>query len=352
MKRRFLSCLLTATMLLSVSAPTAVAASNPWDFKNVGYDDIESLVEDCLDFSDSTVDMLQSTYNGLKTYAATLSAQRDAAAPGSAEYISLDGQLTAVEANLKGIGVTIGLLEQSMNGKDTPEESTVVAEDTLYITYNSLRDQLSELHREQGVFSETLNSLQQQHDAGYLSDLQLEQTQAQGNSIQSGVQTIQVQLNGVKRSFNTLLGRDYNQALDLHSLPFSRLDDIKDMKFSDDLDTALSNYSGDLSGSGYENDDYDETRGSFAAQFRKLYDTVNSKNDLLGTEEKNLEVEQKSFAASQKQYDAGLISRLALVGAQDGLDTETAKVKAARTDLFSAYAQYRWAMDYGIVSES
>ncbi|MBW7572320.1 TolC family protein [Caproiciproducens faecalis] len=351
MIKRFLACFLAAVIFASASVQSAFAASDDaWDFKKVRYSDIESLVEDCVNFSSTPVDALQGSYGALNSYASILTGQLNSETPGTDAYTALAAQLAAVKANMAGISVTIGMLEQSMNGKDSPKESTVIAADTLFITYNSLRNQQNELSRKLGVFNQNLLNLQQLHDAGYLSDLQLAKTQEQGSSLQSGISAMQVQIDGVKRSFNTLLGRDYNEKLDIQPLPISELNDMKDMDFSDDLDDALSNYSGDLTGSGYYNDEYNEEKGSFAASFRKLYDTVNNKNAVLATEQKNLETEQKIFNASQLQYDMGLLSKLDLNSAQDTLDTQKAKVQSAQTDLFTAYEQYLWGKNYGIIN--
>ncbi|MCY1713590.1 hypothetical protein [Caproiciproducens galactitolivorans] len=350
MKKRFLSCLLLFSLLLGVCAPAAFAA-DAWDVKNVSYDDIADLVEDCVNFTDA-VGELQSASGSLSAYAATLTNQLSTLQPGSPEYQSVSNRLTLVKAGLAEIGASIGILKQSMGGKDNPHDATVIAAKTLFISCNSLRDQINEMSRKQTVFDENLSNIQQLHDGGYISDLQLEQTKAQGDSLQAGIQTMQTQFAALRRSFNTMLGRDYNHSLDMHSLPFARLNDVGKIKFSDDLADALANYSGDTSGSAYKNPDYNDEKGSFAASFRKLYDAVNDKNNLLTVEQKAMAVEQKSFDASKKQYDAGLISRLAFVSAQDQFDTETVKVKAAQIALFSAYEKYQWAIQYGIISDN
>jgi hypothetical protein len=149
-----------------------------------------------------------------------------------------------------------------------------------------------------------------------------------------------------------MLGRDYNESLGIHSLPFSYLDKVGSCTFSSDLDDALAEYSGNTSGGFYKNTDYDEEKGSFAASFRNLYDTMNDKKRLLDIEQNSLAVEQKSFDGSKRQYEAGLISHLDLISAQDKLDTQNSKVKAAQTALFKAYEQYQWAVTYGIISKN
>lgn len=357
MKKHILPCLLIVSMLIGLTAPTALAA-DAWEEKDVGYDDIEYMVSECVDFGEvdqqlnQSVSQLKQTSGTLSSYAAGLKTQLDGMSPSDPAYQSVKDQYDQATISILELNVLISTLEQSVQEVNTASEQTEIAAKTLFITYNSLRDQTNEMYREQTVFNTNLTSLEQQHSAGFVSDLQLEKTKAQSGSVQTGLEAMQSQLTALKRSFNTLLGRDYNQTLSFHALPFERLNDIGDIKFSSDLDEALSNYSGDVSGVSFNNPDYDETKGSFAASFRKLYDAMNDKNSQLTTEQATLTVEQKSYDASKKQYDAGLISQLAMTSAQDSLDTETAKVKAAKTALFTAYEQYQWAIEYGIISGS
>lgn len=354
MKKRLLSCLMLTVLLASCWTSTAFA-SDAWEVKGVDYDDIENLVDGCIDFSasgtvGSAVDQLESAAGTLSKYEATLNAQLGTLTPGTDSYQTTAGQLALVQAGEASLGAAVSSIESSMGMKDSPRDSTIIAARTLYITFNSLRDQYSDLYRKQTVYNANLSNYQQQHDSGYISDLQMAQIEAQGDSIQANMGTLQTQLDAVKRSFNTLLGRNYNYGLDMHSLPFGRLDSISKIKYNSDVISAVANYSGDISGAGFNNPDYDPDKGSFAASFRKLYDTMENKNDLLSVEQKNLAVQQKSFDASQKQYDAGMISKLTYINAQDSLDTETSKVKAAKTALFTAYEQYQWAIEYGIIN--
>jgi hypothetical protein len=350
MKKHIVPCLLILSLLFCLVVPTVFAA-DAWDTKDVAYEDIDDLVDACVDFPD-IVSQLEASSTALTTYAATLKTKLDTLDPNSPDYQSTNSELALATASIAQVNVSVNVLQNQMGGKNDAHDATVIAAKTLFITYNTLRDQINEQSRKLTVFNTNLNNLEQQNKAGYLSDLQWEKTKTQGSSLQLSIQTMQSQLDVIKRSFNTLLGRDYNHTLGIHSLPFSELNDITTIKFSDDLDDALANYSGDTTGTNYNNPDYDEDKGTFAASFRKLYDSITDKGSLLTNEQSILAVEQKSFTSSKIQFDAGYLSQIALTSAQDDLDTETAKVKSAQTALFSAYEQYRWAMEYGVISGS
>ena len=352
MKKHVLPSIAIVCLLLSFWSTSAFAAE-AWEVRGVDYSDIESMVDDCINFSASdTVGQLQASSNSLSSYAASLNTQLAALQPGTDAYQSVSGQLALVKAQMETLGVSIGTVESQMGGQNSPRDTTVMAAKTLYITYNSLRDQYNSLSDKLRLFSANENNEKQLHAAGYIGDLPFEQFEEQGTSLQSNLQSLQLQMNAVKRSFNTLLGRSYSEGLDLHGLPFSELNAVDSLKFGNDLDNAVGNYSGDTSGKTFNNPDYDANSGSFAASFKKLYDAVGDKNSQFVQEQKNLATQQKIFDAAGKQYSAGLMSNLDYLNAQDQLNTETAKVKTAKTALFTAYEQYEWAVSYGIINNS
>jgi hypothetical protein len=348
MKKRLLPSFAAVCLLLAFWSSSAFAAE-AWEVRGVDYADIETMVDDCISSSAAdTVTQLQSTSSSLGAYAASLSAKPNAMIPGS----DTSNQLTLIKGCMESLGVSIGTVESQMGGQDSPKDSITIAAKTLYITYNSLRDQYDSLSDKQRLFSANENNEKQLHAAGYIGDLAFEQYEEQGSSLQSSMQSLQLQMTAVKRSFNTLLGRSYSQGLDLHGLPFKELDSVSSLKFSSDLDNALGHYYGDTSGKNYNNPDYDADTGSFAASFKKLYDAVQDKNSQLLLEETTLATQQKIFDAAGKQYAAGLMANLDYLNAQNQLSAETAKVKTAKTALFTAYEQYEWAISYGIINNS
>ena len=63
-----------------------------------------------------------------------------------------------------------------------------------------------------------------------------------------------------------------------------------------------------------------------------------------------LAVEQDNYAVDQLKYEQGTISENTLLTAKDDLDTAQDTVNTAQRNLFSAYNNYRWAVDYGILN--
>ena len=61
-------------------------------------------------------------------------------------------------------------------------------------------------------------------------------------------------------------------------------------------------------------------------------------------------MEESNYAADQLKYEQGTISKNTLLTAQDDLESARDTVATAERNLFSAYNNYRWAVDHGILN--
>ena len=89
---------------------------------------------------------------------------------------------------------------------------------------------------------------------------------------------------------------------------------------------------------------------NFELSFRSLYDSVQSYASALNAAKVSLECERSDLAAAQLRYEQGTISENALHTAEDELYTAQDTVSGAERDLFTAYNNYRWAVDYGLLA--
>ena len=63
-----------------------------------------------------------------------------------------------------------------------------------------------------------------------------------------------------------------------------------------------------------------------------------------------LEVEEASCAAAQLKYEQGTLAYNKLLDAQDELAAARDQVDTAAIDLFTAYNNYCWAVNFGILN--
>lgn len=364
MKKRFLSILLAAVLLCGpaglLGGGTQAHAKDLWESKVIAYDDIADIVDGSLDFSAQTSGInqslaaLQQSQQNLNKLAQQLGSAAGALPPGSETAQMLSGLQTMTQTVSTQLGSTSSSLNQSLTQIDQARDQVIIGAKNLYIAYNGLEDQQDELRRSLDVLDKNIAASQKQYELGMITGLALENTKAARTTISSGIDTMDLEITALKRSFNTLIGRNYNQGLTIKSVPLPDTRYAEKIKFSDDLEDAYSNYSG-WGGSvsvPSNSENFDEEKGSFGASFRKLYETIGSKQSQLANEQTTLALQQRNYDAAKKKYDVGVASQLSLVSAQDQLDTQKAKVRTAERELFSAIEQYKWALDYGMISSS
>lgn len=362
MKKRFLSVLLAAAILLCpaglLGGGTHASAKEIWESKVIAYDDIEEIVDGSLDFSSQTsainqsIAALQQSQQSLNKLSQQFGSAASQLPPGSEAAEMLSGLQVVTQTLGMQISSTSGSLSQSISQIDQARNQLVIGAKNLYIAYNSLVDQQDELRRSLDVFDKSLAASQKQYELGMITELALENTKSARTAISAGIDTLDLEIASLKRSFNTMVGRNYNQGLTIKSLPQPDTAYVEKIKFSDDLEDAYNNYMG-FGGSASipsNNENFDEEKGSFGASFRKLYESIGDKQRQLEKEQATLALEQRNYDASKKRYDLGMLSSLALTSAQDKLDTQKAKVHTAESNLFSAIEQYKWALDFGIIS--
>ena len=95
---------------------------------------------------------------------------------------------------------------------------------------------------------------------------------------------------------------------------------------------------------------YENAVQSFELSFRSLYAQVKDYKQVLDAARTSLAVEESKCAANQLKYEQGAISQNALLTAQDDVKTARDTVSTAERNLFSAYNNYRWAVEHGILN--
>ena len=95
---------------------------------------------------------------------------------------------------------------------------------------------------------------------------------------------------------------------------------------------------------------YESTVKEFEAGFQSLCRTLENDERALANQESALRYQENQLALAQVRYGLGLISRYALLNAQDAVETARSQVKAAKLQLFTDQNRYRNAVEYGILN--
>ena len=263
------------------------------------------------------------------------------------------------------------------------ENQLLMAGQTLYINLLGLEDQSAALTRQTAALDRTIEEVKLRYELGQVSAMTLQQTEAGKTQVESGKAAIDAAVAQLRRQLNAMIGEELTAPLTLNALPgvtaeqLSAMDVEKDMEKAkaasydlyaakltlDDADEEYKDKAGDL---GYNEDNYEYIAvkhrwqaaqytynaavQSFELSFRSLYDSVQGYASALNAAKVSLECERSDLAAAQLRYEQGTISENALHTAEDELYTAQDTVSGAERDLFTAYNNYRWAVDYGLLA--
>ena len=263
------------------------------------------------------------------------------------------------------------------------ENQLLMAGQTLYINLLGLEDQSAALTRQAAALDRTIEEVKLRYELGQVSAMTLQQTEAGKAQAESGRAKLDAGIEQLRRQLNAMIGEELTAPLTLHALPevtaeqLSAMDVEKDLEKAkavsydlyaakltlDDADEEYKDKARDL---GYNEDNYEYIAvkhrwqaaqytynaavQSFELSFRSLYDSVQSYASALNAAKVSLECERSDLAAAQLKYEQGTISENALHTAEDDLYTAQDTVSGAERDLFTAYNNYRWAVDCGLLA--
>lgn len=263
------------------------------------------------------------------------------------------------------------------------ENQLLMAGQTLYINLLGLEDQSAALTRQTAALDRTIEEVKLRYELGQVSAMTLQQTEAGKTQAESGKTALDAAVAQLRRQLNAMIGEELTAPLTLNALPgvtaeqLAAMDVEKDLKKAkavsydlyaakltlEDADEEYKDKAGDL---GYNEDNYEYIAvkhrwqaaqytynaavQSFELSFRSLYDSVQSYASALNAAKVSLECERSDLAAAQLRYEQGTISENALHTAEDELYTAQDTVSGAERDLFTAYNNYRWAVDCGLLA--
>lgn len=263
------------------------------------------------------------------------------------------------------------------------QDSLTAMGESLYVNLLSLEDQSAALTRQTAALDRTIKEVKLRYELGQVSAMTLQQTEAGKAQVESGKAAIDAAAAQLRRQLNAMIGEELTAPLTLNALPgvtaeqLAAMDVEKDLEKAkaasydlyaakltlEDADEEYKDKAGDL---GYNKDNYEYIAvkhqwqaaqytynaavQNFELSFRSLYDSVQSYASALNAAKVSLECERSDLAAAQLRYEQGTISENALHTAEDELYTAQDTVSGAERDLFTAYNNYRWAVDYGLLA--
>lgn len=263
------------------------------------------------------------------------------------------------------------------------QDNLVMLTQSMYIQLSELQATDAALDRGLAALDRTIQEMELRYQLGQISALTLQQTRASRTSLLSQQQTLASSAQTLTMNLESMIGADLTGSLRLSALPQVSQEELDAMDLEADLaaareasyelyaakktlDDARETY--EDAGDQYNYNDrhyefvqaqhawqaaqytYDGAVQSFELSFRTLYAQVKDYQQVLQAAQTALAVEQDNCAVDQLKYEQGTISKNALLTAQDDLAAAEETVATAQRNLFSAYNNYRWAVDSGILN--
>lgn len=274
----------------------------------------------------------------------------------------------------KTVADSVRMMENMVNSEVKLAQAT-------YAQLVELDAALDTLDRSLAALDRQVEELELRYKLGQISALTLEQVKSGRATLASQRETYASQARSGLMALEFMTGRDLTGTLKLGSLPAVSADQVSAMDLEKDmaaakekswtlydaqntLDDAKETF--DDAGDEYDHNEkkyqyvqaqhswqaaqytHQATVTGFELTFRGLYDKVKDAQQVLGAAQTALAVQQDSYAAQELKYQQGSISKNALLDAGDTLASARDTAETARRSLFTAYNNYRWAVEYGI----
>lgn len=287
---------------------------------------------------------------------------------GMGTVASLEMQIATIEGQIEQLEAQIETLEDTdyepyERQFEAIEDQLVMGAQTAYIGLATLQQNYISLLQQADLTHVKLSEMQTRFRLGQVSDLDVAEVEDAALSVDSAIETLQMNLRNTKGDLNLLLGRPASENFILDALPVIQPAQLAGMSLESDLARGMNRsyeiYAAEQALEDAEDlsreDDgrkhkiraaeysLDSAKNSFDQNFRKLFRAVAEKNRLVTVAEQAHALEARKVATEQVKYDRGMNSRNDLIEAQIEEAKAASEVKLAEIDLFSAYMQYEWA---------
>ncbi len=258
------------------------------------------------------------------------------------------------------------------------QNALVQAAEGIYVGIIEMQNGLISMYRGLSSLDRTIAEMELRYTLGHVSALTVQEIKASRTSLYSNIASAESGLDNMKTQLALFTGANLSSGLSLSALPEISDSQLSAMNEENDLVTAKGKsyelFSAarsleDAEEQFEEADDnygdndymftsakhqfesaqytYNATVQNFEASFRVLFTQVKDFRQVLGASYTTLAVEQSNYEVAELKHSQGQISDNALLTAKDDLSTAQDAVASAKIDLFTAYNNYQWAVNYG-----
>ena len=312
---------------------------------------------------------------------------------GMAEFAwlesSLGKEISSIQANIESMRDQLENLKEE-NYAETMERLTrqiehaidqvIVGSESLYLNSLTYEVNLSDMKRALTTLERSITEMELRSQLGQVSPLSLQQLKANYNSTKSQAASMELALQKMKASLQSLLGEtptgeitllplDLGKQQDLFTLGYDEaLKKAKESSYTlyaaketlEDAEETWKDAKDDYSSISYKYKmaeqtymaavyTHQNTVKSFELSFRTLYDAVPDAKLALAAAEQALAFQEKAYTTAEAKHKLGQISDNGLLNAKEELEKSHSAVTIAKINAFTAMNNYKWAVLQGYV---
>ena len=327
---------------------------------------VKNLKEQIADLSDISVGSINSAIGELRKLDSALSGAlggiqgMDPALAGTLGLLlqvnstNIRSQISTLDGQIDSLKVSKRTGENSLkNGIDQIVKGT----ETLYIAIAPMEANLGSIERGLQTLDRAIAIYEKQYELGMASLYDLESMRHQRDSAVSSLQGLLFQIRSSKITLEGMCGLPLTGTTRLEYLVIPSEEAVNGVDFDGEVRRAMGKNVDVMNARVQEDYDHSDANeyavkaaeDSFTYNFKVICLTVGEKWRLTKAAQETLAFQRRTFEITAKKYDLGMVSEEEyLAGKNDVLQAES-DLYNTQIELFSAYNNYTWARDYGIV---
>ena len=327
---------------------------------------VKNLKEQIADLSDISVGSINSAIGELRKLDSALSGAlggiqgMDPALAGTLGLLlqvnstNIRSQISTLDGQIDSLKVSKRTGENSLkNGIDQIVKGT----ETLYIAIATMEANLGSIERGLQTLDRAIAIYEKQYELGMASLYDLESMRHQRDSAVSSLQGLLFQIRSSKITLEGMCGLPLTGTTRLEYLVIPSEEAVNGVDFDGEVRRAMGKNVDVMNARVQEDYDHSDANeyavkaaeDSFTYNFKVICLTVGEKWRLTEAAQETLAFQRRTFEITAKKYDLGMVSEEEyLAGKNDVLQAES-DLYNTQIELFSAYNNYTWARDYGIV---
>ena len=267
---------------------------------------------------------------------------------------NIRSQISTLDGQIDSLKVSKRTGENSLkNGIDQIVKGT----ETLYIAIATMEANLGSIERGLQTLDRAIAIYEKQYELGMASLYDLESMRHQRDSAVSSLQGLLFQIRSSKITLEGMCGLPLTGTTRLEYLVIPSEEAVNGVDFDGEVRRAMGKNVDVMNARVQEDYDHSDANeyavkaaeDSFTYNFKVICLTVGEKWRLTKAAQETLAFQRRTFEITAKKYDLGMVSEEEyLAGKNDVLQAES-DLYNTQIELFSAYNNYTWARDYGIV---